>query len=199
MRTISSLSNISWNTQDHLKAVLCKLQQAEIIDFWCFIRHLPERDETKEHMHLFLQPTKILDTSKFNRHFDEYVDGEDLPRRPTSDWRRSKFADWFLYASHDPGYLAKKGIARNYHYEKSDFITSDDLAFSARLDEVPNVFGAAQAIINAARTNVPWDKLCASGIVPLANYRQANSLYYDVRQSLDPEFAVQEHERYSFD
>lgn len=195
MRTISALSNITWNTPEYLKMSLDKLLKHGDIDFWCFVLHHAEPDEIfsddagdkKDHIHLFMQPSKCIDTFSLKPKFAEFIPGESLPRQPTGDWRRSKFEDWFLYASHDIGYLAKKGIVRKYHYLPSDFITSDQLAFRGRLDLVPNVFGAAQAIIAGARTGVSWSQLVTKGLVPLANYKQAKELYGDASREYQEE------------
>ncbi len=127
MRTTKPIATISFNTPEYLRLKLNELKKAKIISLWHFIEHLPEDDEAgnKKHIHLYIEPSKLLQTEDLGEHFIEF--DATMPDKPKKCllFRSSKFADWYLYGLHDTAYLASKGQTRRYKYEHSDFITSD--------------------------------------------------------------------------
>lgn len=125
MRTSKPFSTISYNTADFLNLRLGELVQRRQIDFFAWVHHYAEEDETKEHKHLYIVPNGRVDT-------DQILDFllEHDPKHPDKPFNcirphSSKFADWYLYALHDATYLASKGQARKFHYVMDDVQTSD--------------------------------------------------------------------------
>lgn len=131
MRTSKVISTISYNTTDYLIRVLEDLKDSKTLSFWAFIEHLPEDDEAgkKLHKHLFMIPSKMLQTDDLQEKFIEFDPSH--PDRPlkTTLIRSSKFGDWYLYGLHDKAYLASKGESRKYHYLHEEFIVSDSDSF----------------------------------------------------------------------
>ena len=127
MRTTKPISTISFNTASYLRLKLDELKKAKIISVWHYIEHLPEDDEAgkKKHIHLYIEPSKLLQTEELEEHFKEL--DMSMPDKPKKclPFRSSKFADWYLYSLHDTAYLVSKGQTRRYKYEHSDFVTSD--------------------------------------------------------------------------
>lgn len=150
MRTTKPIATISFNSPEYLRLKLNELKKAKIIALWHFIEHLPEDDEAgkKKHIHLYVEPAKLLQTEELNEHFIEF--DATMPTKPKRclPFRSSKFADWYMYSLHDSAYLASKGQSRRYKYEHSDFITSDD-------DEL---YRASKMIDRRALS--PWLDLC---------------------------------------
>ena len=124
VRTSKPFATISYNTDTFLQHQLNDLVSRNIIDFWCYINHNAEIDEKKDHKHLFIIPSAMIDTKNLEQHFIE-PQLNDLPLR-CMPFVSSKFDDWFLYSKHDAGYLLMKGQARKYHYNDSDFITNNE-------------------------------------------------------------------------
>jgi hypothetical protein len=52
-----------------------------LLDFWAYIEHLPEQDEKKRHKHLYLVPSKLIDTAVFQKRLQE-IDTTDLLAKP---------------------------------------------------------------------------------------------------------------------
>lgn len=124
MRTSKPFSTISYNTDTFLQAQLNDLVKRNIIDFWCYVNHKKEIDENKDHKHLFIIPSSIIDTKNLEQHFIEPDLTNMLPLK-CMPFQSSNFSDWFLYSKHDAGYLLSKGQKREFHYAESDFICSD--------------------------------------------------------------------------
>lgn len=150
MRTTKPIATISFNSASYLKLKLDELKKAKIISVYHFIEHLPEDDEAgkKQHIHLYIEPAKLVQTEELNGHFLEFdPEKPDKPKR-CLPFRLSKFGDWYLYALHDTAYLIAKGQTRRYKYEHKDIITSDE-------DEL---YRASKMIDKRALT--PWLGLC---------------------------------------
>lgn len=97
-------STVSYNSEEFLLRTLTELFDAGKIDDFRAIRHYGE-DGDKDHWHLFMVPSRRLDTTKLRQEFQEV----DLtsPGKPLGvlPFRRSSPDDWLMYALHDPGYL----------------------------------------------------------------------------------------------
>ena len=106
----------------------------EIVEFWCYIQHKAESDTTKNHIHLFLQPSKKIDTQELKDYFNEIEIGSIIPLG-CKPFRKSKFGDWYWYCLHDITYLMGKGLKRKYHYKKSDFVASDIDTFNQLVED----------------------------------------------------------------
>lgn len=126
MRTSKSFSTISYNTEEFLTIRLNDFVKNGVIEFWAFIEHKAEEDERKNHKHVFMIPSKQIDTSSIQAELKE-IDMKNplLPPLDCKMFKSSKFGDWYLYGLHDEKYLASKGQKRKYHYTRDDFRCSD--------------------------------------------------------------------------
>ena len=106
MATQKPISTISYNTLPFLREKLDLWVSQHIIQTYQFIRHKGE-DGDKDHTHFRIEPNKKLDPMELTEALKEYQVGCDKPLGIRS-WRPSKEEDWFLYAVHDPEYMALK-------------------------------------------------------------------------------------------
>lgn len=185
MRTSKPFSTISYNTADFLNQKLGDLVARRQIDFYAWIFHYPEDDETKEHKHLYIVPNGRVDTDQVLDYLLEFdIKKPDKPlkcMRPHS----SKFSDWYLYALHDTAYLASKGQARKYHYTVDDIQTEDK---DYLLEEIHTIDFAKlnrfNALRDAALHGVPFEELLMGGSIPVQQtyaYREAYLLMAQFR------------------
>lgn len=180
MRTSKPFSTISYNTEDFLNLRLGELVQRRQIDFFAWVHHYAEEDETKEHKHLYIVPNGRVDTDQILDYLLEFD-----PKHPDKPFKcirphSSKFADWYLYALHDVTYLASKGQSRKFHYFMDDVQTSDRDYF---LEEVHTIDFAKlnrfSALRDAALQGVPFAELLMGGGIPIQQtyaYREAYNL-----------------------
>ena len=125
MQTTKLISSISYNTPEFLKGKLCDLVRQGILDYAHWVFHKPEDDETKTHAHIVVKPNRRLDTSALRNLCIGPVIGEDKPRGVLPFRFSQRMSDWVLYSAHDPIYLLRKNETRRYHYEQSDFHSTD--------------------------------------------------------------------------
>lgn len=185
MRTSKPFSTISYNTEDFLNLRLCELVQRRQIDFFAWVQHYPEEDETKDHKHLYIVPNGRVDTDQILDYLLEHD-----PKHPDKPFKcirphSSKFADWYLYALHDVTYLASKGQARKFHYVMDDVQTSDR---DYLLEEVHTIDFAKlnrfAVLRDAALQGVPFEELLMGGGIPIQQtyaYKQAYDLMANCR------------------
>lgn len=170
MRTTKPIGTISFNTPKFLQLKLEELRKAGKISFWCAMIHKPEDDEagTKEHLHLYIEPSRMLQTDDLRNELKEYDPEHPEKPRGTLTFGGSKFADWYLYAMHDKAYLASKGQSRRYHYTHEEFITSDedDLLCKARTIDRMSL-SPYSAMIDAQKQGITWQEFFRRGTVPL--------------------------------
>lgn len=174
VRTTKPISTISFNTVSYLKLKLDEMTRNHILSFWCFISHKPEDDEAglKEHIHLYVEPSRLLQTDDLRTEFLEPDPEKDKPRGCLV-FRSSKFDDWYLYALHRREYLASKGQARKFHYKHEDIVSSDsdDLLFKAKSIDMLSVSPYA-AMAEAQSLGMTWSEFFSQGLVPLPQVRQ---------------------------
>ena len=170
MRTTKPISTISYNTSSYLRLKLDELKKAKIISVWHYIEHLPEDDEggKKEHIHLYIEPSKLIQTDDLVEHFKEFdAEKPDKPRKCLS-FRTSKFGDWYMYAVHDKAYLASKGQSRRYFYCFDDFVTSDaDELYRAFKEIDLSYLTPLKDIVAAVEGGITFTQFFALGRVPL--------------------------------
>lgn len=173
MRTTKPISTISYNTESFLLSTLKRLKQNGIIEFWVFIKHIGEPPEfgdnvrEKDHVHLHLIPSKLIQTTDLDEYFIELVPGEKLPRK-THLWVSSKWGDWYLYSLHDPAYLASKGEKRKYHYKYSDMVSSDDDTLYEKSKSIDMMkFTPYARMINAHSEGLTFGEFFKRGGVPI--------------------------------
>lgn len=170
MRTAKSISTISFNTPDFLKLKLRELTSAGRISFWSFIVHNPEDDEggKKDHIHLFIEPSKMLQTDDLKQDFAEFdFDKPDKPKTCIS-FVSSKFNHWYLYSLHDRRYLASKGQSRKFHYVIDDFVSSsyDELLYRVRSIDLLSLSPYAD-IEDAIDHGLTFQEYFARGTIPI--------------------------------
>lgn len=181
MRTSKPFSTISYNTLDFLVDKLNALTDKNKIDFWSFIEHKKEDDEEKDHIHLYIVPSYLIDTNQFSREFIEFVQGEKKPRkiRPCVS---SKFPDWYLYSMHHSGYLASKGQSRKYHYELDDFLCSDSIYMLEQIHQIDwTKINPLGQVIEAARSGITFSEFLEKSNMTLLQVRSAQFVFEQVQ------------------
>lgn len=125
MRTSKAVSTISYNSIEFLERRLKELTEKHIISNYMFIKHYAEKDETKNHIHLYMQPNKLIDTMDLQDYFIE-LDFNN-PNKPLKciDFRLSSIDDWILYSMHYKPYLLSKMEVREFSYNREDFYYYD--------------------------------------------------------------------------
>lgn len=138
MKTTKPIATISYNSEGFLLGVLDRLISTQIISFYCFIRHEPEEDENKAHIHLYLEPASSVDTLWLQKQFLE--PDKENPNHPLGVMPigKSKWVDWYWYGLHDKAYLASKNMSRKHHYEGYEMITSDTEYLAEKVRTNPN-------------------------------------------------------------
>lgn len=183
MRTTKPISTISFNTPDYLAQKLDELVRAKRLSFWSFISHLPEDDEAgnRDHIHLYLEPSKMLQTDDLKEEFKEFDPMKPDKPRGCISFRSSKFSDWYLYALHNKAYLASKGQTRKYHYKHDDIRSSDpdDLQFKARTIDMLAVSPYAD-ILEAQKQGLTWEEYFRRGTVPLPQIALFQRAWYSL-------------------
>ena len=169
MRTSKPFSTISYNTPDFLTVKLNDLIRQGVIDFWVYVEHLPEDDETKAHKHLYCVPSRLIDTAQFVTFLQE-VDANKPLEKPLGVIMPvgSKFGDWFLYAQHDVAYLMSKGQSRKFGYDLKDFKTSDTDYFNEirhRIDLSKS--NTHKKLVDAVQSKTPFQELVVTGLIPI--------------------------------
>lgn len=185
MLTIKPIATISYNSPLFLKNTLETLYNDNIIDFYIYIKHLAELNETKDHYHLFLIPSKRLDTTSLRTKFNEVVLDNDIPLG-VMPFRNSKFLDWHLYALHDPNYLITKMTDKEYCYTQADYKMSNkdyflDLLATADYSKISKV----DILKTCAQKGLTFHDICVSGLIPVQQITQYNTLYNILLSTID--------------
>lgn len=167
MRTRSIISTISYNTPDFLRVKLQDLKRAKVISEWYFIEHQPEKDEAKEHIHLLVVPSKQLQTDDLGECFIE-PDPPNPPRKCLW-WEITKdFKDWYLYAIHDPEYLASKNQSREWVYAQEQVQAHDRDYLDERVSKIDRVNLTSVSIVRQyVKSGLGFSDLLKSGSIPI--------------------------------
>lgn len=177
MKTRRAISTISFNSPEYLRAVLERLVDAGVLEYAHWVAHLPEADEKKAHLHLFLQPSHAVDTAALRHEFEEPDPAENVPRG-TLPFAPSKFGDWYLYGIHDPSYLESKGLSRQHIYSTDDVqSTCPDLLNeqAATIDQLK--FRTAFHLRRMAAQFASWDDVLLSRVVPIPQFAYWQAYY----------------------
>lgn len=169
MKTSKAFSTLSYNSESFLLVTLQRLVDTRKIDFFAFVEHFPEDDETKKHKHLYIVPNGKIDTDQIRNELLE-VDISNPLAKPLGcmPCKSSKFADWYLYGLHDTNYLASKGQSRKFHYTKDDFLVSDCDYFNEEIHTIDHTkYNRFNELIKAIENEKSFAEVLASGIVPL--------------------------------
>lgn len=179
MVTRSAISTISYNSFDFLVQELNSLVNERIIEFWCFIEHLPEEDETKVHKHVYLIPSTTIDTFTLGNRLKEIdINNPGLPPLGCMLWRKSKFVDWYLYSLHDADYLVTKNESRKYHYARTELICPDpdslnELVHSSDFSQYKKFANFRESV----SSGVSFADLVKNGFVPIPQIYQWSRAY----------------------
>ena len=173
MVTQCPISTISFNTKEFLISTLNLLN----VDFWFFVKHYPEVDETKEHFHLYIEPSRRTDTESIRKALQEFVVGSEVPLG-CLPFRKSKFDDASLYFLHDKDYLASKFQSRKYHYTFDDIVTNSFDYFLEYYNQIDRkkICGNAQ-FVTFAEQRIPFCDIVAQGFVPIQQIKQYQTFY----------------------
>lgn len=180
MRTSKMISSISYNSIEFLKFKLNELIKRHDIVFYCFIHHLPESDELKEHIHLFIEPNTTIDTMSIQEFLQEFDPNHKKPLGCIS-FVKSQPDDFILYTQHYPPYLAFKNQSRECIYQKSDFVFSDEDTFESLYHHAfyESDFAQRFVVLNMLNDkNVAPHELVLSGHIPLGMASQLNALKF---------------------
>ena len=185
MTTSKPFSTISYNSINFLVDRLNDFYNRHIIDFYAFVNHHAEEDEHKPHIHLFIVPSRKLDTSSI---IDSLIElDNNNPDKPFRCIRpvSSKFSDWYLYSLHDTAYLASKGQDRKFHYSRDDFYTSDSDYFLELIHSIDlSKLRRHQMLVEKAQRGVPFDQLCFDGLIPVQLVTQYARIYENIGHNL---------------
>lgn len=170
MATSKPISTISYNTEPFLKEKLDTWVNSHIIQAYQYICHKGE-DGDKDHIHLRIEPNKVLDPMNLMEELRQYVKGNDKPLgcRP---FRPSKEEDWILYAVHDIQYL-------NIKY--GGFEKGEKLPYKWEDIQVPDFYDIEIAYIRAKahleHTSVNMASKLKNGETPLNLVLQGENVH----------------------
>lgn len=182
MRTTKPASTISYNSIPFLTARLNDFVKKKLLSFWAFVPHKKEDDETKDHIHLYVVPSKMLQTDDLRGEMAE-IEGVDdkgnLRFKSCISFRSSKFDDWFLYCCHDKNYLITKGQSRKHTYSFSDFYTSDVDELHELVADIDFTSSSMISQMKEAQLqNLTWRQFFERGGVPIAQIKQYQEAWF---------------------
>lgn len=201
MRTSKGFATISYNTDKFFYDTLNDCVRRGVLDFWVFIRHIPESDQGKSHIHAFFIPSALLDTKPFG---DLFIEPDpNHPERPPfkcMTFESSKLKDWLLYSLHDEPYLLSKGIHREHHYNFDDLVTSDPTYLQEKYSCIDRTaFDRNARIISLAKSGVTADQMLYDNVIGLNQYQAVcalirNIVYRDDRPNPVPRALLSDEE-----
>ena len=183
MRTTKAISTISYNSQEFLNSKLKELIDNHIISDYMYIVHEPEEDELKQHIHLYLEPNRLVDTMDLQFHFKEIDMFNDKPLG-CINFRTSKIDDWILYNQHYPPYLLYKGESRVFVYEKENFQYFDEMTFhhnyihAFKGSDFALMCSRLQTIGDVVKGNMSPAEAFILGHIPIQQASSVNALMY---------------------
>lgn len=187
MKTIKTISNISYNSIAHFEQCIKALWGGNKIDWAYWIYHKADTDETKDHIHFVLRPSSRVDTSDLRKFFNE-VDPThpDMPLTCTCKWNfTNSMDDWLLYAIHDINYLKSKGQTRNHFYEWKDIKATDYGALRQDIASIDMTKWNRLAILEkAVREDIPFAQLVQDGFIPIAQRAQYEQQYRAIKDNI---------------
>lgn len=193
MKSKKPFSTVSYNTKDFLTYKLDELYKKRVISFYAFVQHLPEEDELKSHIHVYIEPNGQQDTDQIHDELEELDPNN--PQLPLGciPFRSSKWGEWKQYCDHDTTYLLSKGQTRKYHYSDLDYVYSDRVYFNELNHTIDrSKLNRNQLIKDAVDNGVSFVDLVKTGQIPVQMIG-AFKMMYDlltsdkIRRATDPE------------
>lgn len=186
MNTISTISNISFNTPEFFRLKIESLVKAGVLDWAHWILHEPDTDQRKAHIHFVCKPSKRIDTNALRKEFQEPITAAYIQslENPTIDdckplgclpfEKTSSMTDWLLYAIHDEKYLFRKGQSRNIHYPREAVQSTDPDFLAQQWEDTADPLDALTARVIQLLTveNYTFSQILSTGIIP------PNLVYY---------------------
>lgn len=189
MKTKRLVSTVGYNSPGFLAETLDRLVNAGLVEWAHYILHKAEEDETKDHWHIVLMPSRSVDTTALQRQFQE-VDVTNPAAKPlgVQPFRfTSKLDDWLLYSIHDAAYLASKGQTRKHHYAREDVLSTCPELLQEQWHEVNLAkYGLGEIVADAVRHNLTWEQLIVSGVIPQAQWTFWREVYWSLRNGAAP-------------
>lgn len=174
MKTKQVISTICYNTEEFLVSRLNALVKSNHLDFWAFVKHYAEDDETKDHIHLIVYPSKAIDTKDIDDFLLEATNG-DKPLGTCKLWHivhEKNVNDFYLYALHDLKYCRLKGYdRRKYTYTIKDFRTSSYEALENSINTAYHCsdFSYNNTLRTLATSDMSAYEIIKSGYVDIKN------------------------------
>lgn len=178
MNTSKPISGISWCSIEYTQEVLDKLVAEKKISWWAAIPHMKEKDETKDHLHIFICPSVRISTDDLRTRFHEPTGATGVYNGCSAVWQKSDFENWYLYGLHDSAYLFERNMDKLYHYKKSDFLTSSKFDFDFLVSNV-NPFDIRRKIMESVSCGESWETFVEKyySKIPLAVFRSCREMF----------------------
>ena len=179
MRTTKPISTISFNTESYLQGILDTLVKSHKITAYHFIKHEPEEDEKKPHFHVWILPSKMIQTEDLREALKEF--DPEHPDKPLGclPFESSNFDNWYMYVLHDVRYLAQKGQSRKYHYSRHKVVTSDEDFLDEQVRQIDLLkLSPYQDMSEAMEHGVSWEEYFSRGTVPIPQVRQYQEAWF---------------------
>lgn len=193
-RINTPFSTISYNSPAFLDTRLNEMLIAKDIRFAMWIYHKAEKDEAKDHIHLYIEPKGSCDPDSLLSELSEFDPTH--PDKPLGclPWRKSKTDDWLLYAIHNPDYLwTKKRQKREFHYQFNAIHNTDPFFFGELVNNIDYRWRDSIELADRLAHGQDLTDLVFRGYINLGNACQAKAFSYFVRRQSHtptPEFVV---------
>ena len=188
MKTRLPFSTISFNTPEFLPQQLNELRNAKILTEWFFISPKAEDDEagSREHHHVYFIPSKGIQTDDVRQELKEFDPQNPDKPRGCLIMRSSKFGNWYLYALHDPDYLASKGECRKFRYKREDIRASDNDVLNELIYEIDVVgeLGAFKGMSDAKKRGMTFQEYFNLGRVAPQQVRAYQAAWEMIESSM---------------
>lgn len=182
MKTSKPVSTISYNTEPFLKMKIEQWKSQGFIEFAMYIKHKAESNDKKDHFHVYLKPQKQIQTFDLEQSSLEFVSDNEKPLKCMDFRISSSEYDWIMYAIHDKGYLAQKGLEKECHYDLSDIQSTCEDTFNIILTRLQEERKGTleERLMFCIGEGLNWKQIVSSGLIPLAKINNARIFYQAV-------------------
>lgn len=178
-RINTPFSTISYNSEPFLQTVLNELVSDGVLKFASYIKHKAEKDEAKDHCHVYFEPNGALDPQKLlMEQFSEFDPTH--PNKPLAclPFRRSKTDDWILYGMHHAEYLwMKERQTREFHYKIEQFWSTSPDYLRELYNNINWSFMDNVVIIDSFKSEEQMQDLIHQGVINVRNAVGVKALY----------------------